>query len=147
MSKFYLSDPLVLTENAIERLVNIAGCFQISLEQVQAALQRLTKIRVNNLPLIKISDNGKYLTFDMPRHTEFVKSLGFQRFNSSRAWKLLKEHTAQEIKTDYLYKDLDQYELFDKLCSLPKEQLLSISEDKLMYRWVLKNVKKHRNYS
>ena len=83
----------------------------------------------------------------MPRHTEFVKSLGFQRFNSSRAWKLLKEHTAQEIKTDYLYKDLDQYELFDKLCSLPKEQLLSISEDKIMYRWVLKNVKKHRNYS
>lgn len=168
MSKFYLSDPLVLSENAIEamdfriyeyccknydvkkfkafiRLVNIAGCFQLSLEQVQASLSRLDKVRVNDLPLIKIGDNGKYLTFDMPRHTEFIKSLGFQRYNSSRAWKLLKEHTAQEIKTDYLYSNLDQYELFDKLNSLPKEQLLNINEEKIMYRWVLKNVKKHRN--
>lgn len=167
MSKFYLADPLVLSENAIDpfdfriyqyccknydvkkfqpfiRLVNIAGCFQLSLEQVQASLSRLAKVRVNGLPLIKISDNGKYLCFAMPRHTEFIKSLGFQRYNSSRAWKLLKEHTAQEIKTDYLYSNLDQYELFDKLNSLPKEQLLNINEDKIMYKWVLKNVKKHR---
>ena len=79
MSNFYLSDPLVLNELRLQdddfriyqhccrqfnvktftvfiRLVDIAGQFQISVEQVQLSLARMTRIRIGGEPLIKIKD-------------------------------------------------------------------------------------------
>ena len=99
MSNFYLSDPLVLNElklqdedfriyqhccrqfnvktlNSFIRIVEIAGQFQLSIEQVQHSLARMTRIRIQGLPLIKISEGPKYLIFDMPRHKEFIKQIG-----------------------------------------------------------------------
>ena len=147
MSTFYLSDPLVLNElrlqdddfriyqhccrqfnvktfNVFIRLVDIAGQFQISVEQVQLSLARMTRIRIGGEPLIKIKDSGKYLVFDMPRHKVFIKSIGFQRFNASKGWKHLRDHLSnKEVKIKYLYPKLDQYELLDLLLELPEEQL------------------------
>ena len=75
MSTFYLSDPLVLNELRLQdddfriyqhccrqfnvktftvfiRLVDIAGQFQMSVEQVQLSLARMTRVRVGGEPLI-----------------------------------------------------------------------------------------------
>ena len=102
MSIFYLSDPLVLNElrlqdddfriyqhccrqfnvktlNCFIRLVDIAGQFQISVEQVQHSLARMTRIRIEGEPLIKIKDAGKFLVFDMPRHKVFIKVYRFPK--------------------------------------------------------------------
>ena len=167
MSNFYLSDPLVLTELKIKeldfriysyccrqfnvvklqsfiRLVNIAGQFQISLETVQQSISNLSKIHIDGLALIKIHDNGKYLVFDMPRHRHFIQSIGFQKYNQSRGWKALKEHTQGFLKKKYLFSGLDQHQLFDKLISLPKEQFDRINENDLMFKWVYKDAKKYR---
>ena len=95
MSTFYLSDPLVLNElklqdedfriyehccrqfnvktlNSFIRVVEIAGQFQLSLEQVQHSLARMTRIRVQGLPLITVKEGSKYLIFDMPRHSNVI---------------------------------------------------------------------------
>ena len=168
MSNFYLSDPKVLTELKLQdddfriysycckqfnvknltsfiRLVDIAGQFQLSLEQVQHSLARMTRIRVGGEPLIKIRDNGKFLVFDMPRHKVFIKSIGFQRFNASKGWKHLRDHLSnKEVKIKYLYPKLDQYELLDLLLELPEEQLNNLKEKDLQYPWVLRNAKKLR---
>ena len=39
----------------------------------------MTRIRIGGEPLIKIKDSGKYLVFDMPRHKEFIKQIGFMK--------------------------------------------------------------------
>ena len=169
MSIFYLSDPLVLNElrlqdddfriyqhccrqfnvktlNCFIRLVDIAGQFQISVEQVQHSLARMTIIRIEGEPLIKIKDSGKYLVFDMPRHRVFIKSIGFQRFNSSKGWKALRDCIANKpLKIKYKFPKLDQYELFDILTDLPEEEFKNIKETDLQYPWVLRNAKKARS--
>ncbi len=168
MSIFYLSDPLVLNElrlqdddfriyqhccrqfnvktlNCFIRLVDIAGQFQISVEQVQHSLARMTRIRIEGEPLIKIKDSGKFLVFDMPRHKVFIKSIGFQRFNASKGWKHLREHLANApVKKKYLYPKLDQYELLDLLIELPQEQFDKIKPEDLLYGWMYRNAKKIR---
>ena len=168
MSNFYLSDPLVLNELRLQdddfriyqhccrqfnvktftvfiRLVDIAGQFQMSVEQVQLSLARMTRVRVGGEPLIKIRDNGKFLVFDMPRHKVFIKSIGFQRFNASKGWKHLRDHLSnKEVKIKYLYPKLDQYELLDLLLELPEDQFNNLKETDLQYPWVLRNAKKLR---
>ena len=168
MSSFYLSDPKVLNElrlqdddfriychcckqfnvktlTAFVRLVDIAGQFQLSMEQVQLSIARLARIRIENEPLIKIRDVGKYLVFDMPRHKVFIKSIGFQRFNSNKGWKHLRDHLSnREVKIKYLYPKLDQYELLDLLLELPDDQFNNLKETDLQYPWVLRNAKKFR---
>ena len=95
MSSFYLSDPKVLNElklldedfriyqhcckqfnvktlNSFVRVVDIAGQFQISTEQVQLSLARLSRIRVEGLPLITVRQKDHYLTFDMPNGGTFL---------------------------------------------------------------------------
>jgi len=168
MSNFYLSDPQVLNElrlqdndfriychcckqfnvktlSAFVRLVDIAGQFQLSMEQVQLSISRLARIRIEGEPLIKIRDAGKYLVFDMPRHKFFIKSIGFQRFNASKGWKHLRDHLSnKEVKIKYLYPKLDQYELLDLLLELPEDQFNNIKETDLQYPWVLRNAQKFR---
>ena len=168
MSSFYLSDPLVLNElrlqdddfriyqhccrqfnvktlNSFIRVVEIAGQFQLSLEQVQHSLARMTRIRVQGLPLITVKEGSKYLIFDMPRHREFIKQIGFMKFNSSKGWKALRG-CIQNVATKktYLYPKLDQYELADLLRDLPDEQLNKINETDLLYPWCLRYEKKSR---
>lgn len=170
MSKFFLADPLVLTELSIQakdyriyqylchnynvkkltafvRLVNIAGQFQLPMAEVQAALSRLAKIRIEGLPLLKITTNNKHIVFDMPRHKHFIKALGFEKYRSSLGWKMLREHTAPVINKKYLFPELDQHQLFDKLNDLPIEQLRKFKEEDFAYGWVLRNVKKHKQIS
>jgi len=146
MASFYISDPKVLNLLTIDnqewriysyicqqfnakelksfiRLVNIAGQFQISLETVQKCLDKLSKIEVEGLKLISIEDTGSYLKFDMPRHKAFIQSLGFKKYNTSRGWRTLKQHVSPEVKHNYKFADLDQYQLEEKLSSLPLVEL------------------------
>ncbi len=168
MSNFYLSDPKVLTELKLQdddfriysycckqfnvknltsfiRLVDIAGQFQLSLEQVQHSLVRMTRIRIDSEPLIKIKDAGKYLVFDLPRHRTFIKDLGFKRYNSSKGWKLLKDHISNKATNKtYLYSKLDQYELEEQLVKLPTAEFKKINKTDLKYPWSYENAKKLR---
>ena len=168
MSNFYLSDTKVLKETKINnldfrvysycchqfnvktltsfiRLVDIAGQFQISLEEVQESLSRLARTHIDGDALISIKDVGKYLVFDMPRHKKFIQSIGFTKFGSSKGWSTLKNHTQQFTTKKYLFPQLDQHELYDKLKDLPSEEFNRIKETDVMYSWVYRNVKKHRD--
>ena len=168
MSNFYLSDTKVLKENKLNnldfriysycchqfnvktlssfiRLVDISGTFQIGLDQVQDSLDRLARIHIDGLALISIKDAGKYLVFDMPRHKTFIKSLGFQRYNSSKGWKHLKDHIANKpTNKKYIFEKLDQYDLEDKLISLTTEEFNKINKNDLKYPWSYENAKKLR---
>ena len=98
------------------------------------------------MPLIQIKE-GRYISFDMPAHKKFLESIGFKKF-SNYGWRVLNNHLKQihtkEIKIDYLYPRLDQYELYDQLEDLPTEELKKIDPKRLKYSWVLKNVIKNR---
>ena len=168
MSNFYLSDPLVLNElklqdedfriyqhccrqfnvktlNSFIRIVEIAGQFQLSIEQVQHSLARMTRIRIQGLPLITVKEKSKYLVFDMPRHREFIKQIGFMKFNSSKGWKVLRD-CISKVNTNKTYKfpKLDMYQLQDHLSKMPDEELNKLKEEDLLYGWILKNEKKLR---
>jgi len=170
MSNFYLSDTVVLKENKLKdldfriysycchqfnvktltsfiRLVDISGTFQIGLDKVQESLSRLARIHIDGLALISIKDAGKYLVFDMPRHKYFVQQIGFTKFGGSKGWSTLKNHTRQFTTKKYLFPNLDQSDLYDKLKDLPREEFDRIKETDVMYSWVYRNVKKHRENS
>jgi len=168
MSKFYLTDPNINTlplsdlqfriyhyccqnynvkkQEAFIRIVNIAGLFQLTKDEVQKELIELSKIKHLDLPLITIKNNG-YISFDMPSHRKFLESIGFKKF-SNYGWRVLNSHlneiNTKELNKEYLYPNLDQYELYDELIDLPSEELNKITKDQLRYPWVLKNVFKNR---
>lgn len=167
MSNFYLSDTKVLKENKLNdldfrvysycchqfnvktltsfiRLVDISGTFQIGLDKVQESLSRLARIHIDGLALISIKDAGKYLVFDMPRHKYFVQQIGFTKFGGSKGWSTLKNHTQQFTTKKYLYPDLDQYELLDKLIDLPEDEFERIKPTDLKYQWIYKNAANYR---
>ena len=168
MSKFYLTDPniniLPLTDlqfriyqylcaqynikkqQAFIRIVNIGGQFQLTKDEVQKELIELSKIKHLDLPLIVIK-NDKYISFDMPSHRKFLESIGFKKY-SNYGWRVLNNHlneiNTKQIKKEYLYPGLDQYELYDELIDLPEEELKKITKEQLQYPWVLRNVIKNR---
>ena len=47
-------------------------------------------------------------------------------------------------KKKYLFPNLDQHQLFDKLVDLPKDEFDRINENDLMFKWVYKDAKKYR---
>ena len=168
MSKFYLTDPninnLPMTDlqfriyqyccanynvkkqEAFIRIVNIGGLFQLTKNEVQEQLIELSKIKHLDLPLIEIK-NDKYIFFDMPSHRKFLESIGFKKY-SNYGWRVLNNHlneiNTKQLKKEYLYPGLDQYELYDELIDLPEEELKKITKDQLQYPWVLRNVIKNR---
>ena len=136
----------VKKQQAFIRIVNIGGQFQLTKDEVQEQLIELSKIKHLDLPLIQIKE-GRYISFDMPAHKKFLESIGFKKF-SNYGWRVLNNHLKQihtkELKIDYLYPRLDQYELYDQLEDLPTEELKKIDPKRLKYSWVLKNVIKNR---
>ncbi len=168
MSKFYLTDPninnLPMTDlqfriyqyccanynvkkqEAFIRIVNIGGLFQLTKNKVQEQLIELSKIKHLDLPLIAIK-NDKYISFDMPSHRKFLESIGFKKY-SNYGWRVLNNHlneiNTKQLKKEYLYPGLDQYELYDELIDLPEEELKKVTKDQLQYPWVLRNVIKNR---
>ena len=168
MSKFYLTDPnintLPLTDlqfriyqylcgqynikkhQSFIRIVNIGGQFQLTKDEVQEELIKLSEIRHLDLPLISIEEK-KYISFDMPAHKKFLQSIGFKKF-SNYGWRVLnghlKEINTKQLKKEYLYPRLDQYELYDELSYLPTEELNKIKKEQLQYPWVLRDVIKNR---
>jgi len=168
MSKFYLTDPNINTlpltdlqfriyqylcgqynikkQQAFVRIVNIAGQFQLTKDDVQEELIALSEIRHLDLPLITIKQD-KYISFDMPSHKKFLESIGFKKYQSA-GWKVLNGHLKEihnkELKKVYLYPRLDQYELREQLEDLPTEDLSKIKKDQLLYPWVLRDVIKNR---
>ena len=168
MSKFYLTDPNINTlpltdlqfriyqylcgqynikkQQAFIRIVNIAGQFQLTKDEVQEELIALSNIRHLDLPLITIKQD-KYISFDMPSHKKFLESIGFKKYQSA-GWRVLNGHLKEihnkEIKKEYLYPRLDQYELREQLEDLPTEELSKIKKEQLLYPWVLRDVIKNR---
>ena len=130
---------------AFIRIVNIGGQFQMTKEEVEQVLVNLSKIKVNDKQLISIKDGPEYILFDMPAHRAFIESIGFKKYKSYKGWRALKGYLKQRNTNKvYLYPGLDQYELLDKLESLPLKELEKIKQDpsQLQYPWVLKNVNK-----
>jgi len=168
MSKFYLTDPNINTlpltdlqfriyqylcgqynikkQQAFIRIVNIAGQFKLTKDEVQEELIALSEIKHLDLPLITIKQD-KYISFDMPSHKKFLESIGFKKYQSA-GWKVLNGHLKEihnkEIQKVYLYPRLDQYELREQLEDLPTEDLSKIKKDQLLYPWVLRDVIKNR---
>ena len=118
MSNFYLSDPAVIKElkishldfrvysylcanfnikkiSAFVRINDVAGQFQLSQAQVKESLGRLSKIVIDGSPLLTIEDGPHYLIFDMPRHKEFLNSIGFRKHSASAGWKNLSSYLKQ----------------------------------------------------
>ena len=168
MSNFYLSDPNVLINgnlkpleyriysyccsqfnvkkmSAFIRIVNIGGQFQMTKEEVEKILINLSKIRLYERELISIKDGAKYIIMDMPAHKYFLENIGFKKYKSYKGWRALNGYLKQREDTGkvYLYHDLDQYALLEKLQSLPPEELAAIRKkpDQLRYPWMLRSVR------
>ena len=73
-------------------------------------------------------------------------SIGFAKHNQAHGFKAINGYLKQlkETANNYLFKDLDQYELMEKLESMSVEELQKIKPEQLRYQWVLKNVIKNR---
>ena len=171
MSNFYLTDPNILTaplndqefkiynylcknynvqkHTAYVRKVDIAGLFQLTVNEVETILVKFCTIKVNDLPLMKITKE-KYEIFGMPSHKKFLEEIGFKQNSSYKGYKAingyLKQLSEQEqqIIKKYIYPTLDQYELQDKLEELPTEELKKIKKSQLKYPWKLDEVIKNR---
>lgn len=165
MSNFYLSDPNILTapltvqefkiyhylcknynvqkHTAYVRLVDIAGLFQLTTKEVEEILIKFCQIKVHDLPLINITKE-KYTIYSMPSHKQFLEQIGFKQNNSYKGFKaingyLKQVHTKeQKIIKNYIYPKLSEWELLDKLESLPTEEFEKVKEDQLKYPWMLK---------
>ncbi len=115
-------------------------------EEVEKILINLSKIRLYERELISIKDGAKYIIFDMPAHKYFLENIGFVKYKSYKGWRTLNGYLKQREHTDkvFLYPDLDQYALLDKLNSLSLEELNRIKQDpsQLRYPWMLKSVNK-----
>ncbi len=167
-SKFYLTDPKILTaalsdqefriyhylcsnynitkRSAFIRIVDIAGLFQLTKKEVQEILINLSKIKLDDHPLISIKQD-KYISFDMPSHKNFIETIGFKKF-SNKGFATLNNHFQEihrkELNKEYLYPGLDRWELQDQLEDLPTEELNKIKSSQLLYPWVLRDVIKNR---
>ena len=115
----------------------------MSKEEVENILINLSKIKVNDKQLISIKEGPDYPLFDMPAHRSFLENIGFKKYKSYKGWRALRGYLNQrDTGKVYLYPKLDQYELLEKLESLPKEELENIKKEDLKYPWMLKNVNK-----
>ena len=76
---------------------------------------------------------------------DFIKQIGFMKFNSSKGWKALRG-CITNVASNKVYKfpKLDMYQLQDHLAKMPDEELNKLKEEDLLYGWILKNEKKHR---
>jgi len=130
--------------SAFIRIVNIGGQFQLSKEEVEKILISLSNIRLYERELISIKDGPKYILFDMPAHKYFLENIGFKQYKSYKGWKALSGYLKQREHTGkvFLYPNLDQYELLEKLQGLPPAELAEIKKkpDQLRYPWMLKSV-------
>lgn len=174
MSNFYLSDPEILKITKLTdrekiiyqyccsqfnikkltsfiRLVDIAGLFQTGMVQVQQAMQNLAATEIDGLPLIKIVEKERYMAFEMPRHIQFLKQIGYTLNGSSKGWSALKSHTSSygkekdpEIKYQYDFPDLGMYQLQDHLEAMTDAEFAKVDRNKLAYKWIYDSVKKYR---
>ena len=81
----------------------------------------------------------------MPAHRSFLEDIGFKKYQSYKGWRALKGYLKQREDTGkvYLYPELDQYALLEKLQGLPPEELAKIKKkpDQLRYPWMLRSVR------
>ena len=165
MSNFYLTDPNIITaplthqefkiyhylcknynvqkHTAYVRLVDIAGLFQLQTKEVEEILIKFCQIKVNDLPLMNIKKD-KYNIYSMPSHKQFLEHIGFKQNKSYQGFKTINGYLKQvhdkeqKIIKNYLYPGLGEWELLEKLESLPTDELKKVKPDQLQYPWVLK---------
>ena len=168
MSKFYLTDPNILTANisdtefriyqylcsnynvlkksAYVRIVDIAGLHQLTKDEVEKILIKFSQIKVNDLPLLSMTKD-KYIKFDMPSHKKFLEEVGFKKFSNKGFQAInghLKEVHQAEFNKVYLFPRLDQHELYDQLEHMSTEELKKFKSSQFQYPWVLRDVIKNR---
>ena len=111
MRQFYLSDPKIfdikmsdfdfrlysyLCKNyylkrltPFVRMVDCADNFIVPLDQIKAALQRLSLMNIDYKPLIT---HKNFTYFDMPRYKEFLASIKFTKNYSNRGFNKVKQN-------------------------------------------------------
>lgn len=133
-------------KQAYVRIVDIAGQFQLTKNEVENILINFTKIIHDGHALVSIDKSEGYYKFDLPSHQKFLSSIGFAKHNQAHGFRAINGYLKQlkETANNYLFKDLDQYELMEKLESMSVEELQKIKPEQLRYQWVYKNVIKNR---
>lgn len=133
-------------KSAFIRIVNIAGQFQLTKNEVEKILIKFTEIINDGKPLISIDRSEGFYKFDMPSHQKFLSSIGFAKHNAAQGFRAINGYLKQlkEKQANYIFNDLDQYQLQDKLEAMTDLELSKIKPEQLRYQWVLKNVIKDR---
>ena len=172
MQKFYLADKEILklqitdqqfraynywcsqynvkTLKPFINYVQTANDLLIPVDKVKRILTDLTKIIVEGDALVEIIDNkmARRIEFDLPRYKSFLKSIGFLGYSSAKGWTNLQQHLKkdpEQINKVYRFAKLDQYELQEKLETLPDAELKTITSAELKYPWILTKLLKDRN--
>ena len=172
MQKFYLADKEILklqitdqqfraydywcsqynvkTLKPFINYVQTANDLLIPVDKVKRILTDLTKIVVEGDALVEIIDNkmARRIEFDLPRYKSFLKSIGFLGYSSAKGWTNLQQHLKkdpEQINKVYRFAKLDQYELQEKLETLPDAELKTITTAELKYPWILTKLLKDRN--
>lgn len=172
MQKFYLADKEILklqitdqqfraynywcsqynvkTLKPFINYVQTANDLLIPVDKVKRILTDLTKIVVEGDTLVEIIDNkmARRIEFDLPRYKSFLKSIGFLGYSSAKGWTNLQQHLKkdpEQINKVYRFAKLDQYELQEKLETLPDAELKTITTTELKYPWILTKLLKDRN--
>jgi hypothetical protein len=171
MQKFYLADKEILrlqitdqqyraynywcsqynvkTLKPFINYVQTANDLLIPVDKVKRILTDLTKIVVEGDTLVEIIDNkmARRIEFDLPRYKSFLKSIGFLGYTSAKGWTNLQQHLKrdpEQINKVYRFAKLDQYELQEKLETLPDAELKTITTAELKYPWILTKLLKER---
>ena len=71
------------------RMVDCADNFIVPLDQIKAALQRLSLMNIDYKPLIT---HKNFTYFDMPRYKEFLASIKFTKNCSNRGFNKVKQN-------------------------------------------------------
>jgi hypothetical protein len=68
--------------------------FNYKKNEVEEILIKFCQIKVNDLPLIKITKE-KYTTYSMPSHKKFLEEIGFKQNNSWKGFKAINGYVKQ----------------------------------------------------
>ena len=111
MRKFYLSDPQIfdlemsdfdfklysyLCKNydlkrltCFVRMVDCADYFVVPLPKIKAALQRLSLMNIDYVPLVT---HKNFTYFDLPRYRKFLENIKFKKNFSQAGWNKIKQN-------------------------------------------------------
>lgn len=130
------------------RVVDIAGTFFYTTQEIIKVLEKFTQIEIDNKKLLLIYRENNKLEFEMPYYKHFLQDLGFKIHNYKSGFDNVKSklETINAIKDtkEYLFPKLDQFDLSDALQDMPDEDFEKIKVDQIRYPWVYHDEKTRR---